>query len=938
MPSDRHKQSLQDVTAVRECRHGRIRYLRGDSFVGRSLELYGEFSEAEAALLARLLSPGDVVVEAGANVGALTIPMAKAVGPTGRIIAYEPQRLVAEILRDNLAVNELANVEVRHAALGAEAGTIAVPPVNYHGGGNFGGVALGGPAGEDVPLETVDGLALDRVDLIKVDVEGMEPEVLAGAAAAIRRHRPLLYLENDRSDRSRRLIEAVQGFGYRAYWHLPSLFNPDNHDARADNVFGKTVSVNLVGVPAERSVPTDDLRLVTDPGEDWRPTVTRAKRLTVKAHPPRRPSVDERLKHAKRALEENRLDDAEVMLRAIAKVDPANPELWFAKACLLVKSGRRDQAEQALRRVILVRPDHPLAHNNLAVILRQSGRLAESIYHYRSAIALKPDYPDAHKNLGMALLTLGEWQEGWRHYEWRERCADGRANARELAAPRWDGAPLDGRAILLHGEQGLGDTIQFARYAPLVAALGGRVALEVPRALHRLMAGLPGVDRLIVPGEDPGAIDAHLPLLSLPFALGISPDTVPADTPYLFAEPQLVAAWRRRLVGPGRKIGLVWAGSARHGNDANRSIAVEMLRPLLNVPQTAWYSLQVGGRADQVAALGIDDIVDLSPVLTDFAATAAAIAALDLVVTVDTSVAHLAGALGRPVWTLLPTPADWRWMTDGEATPWYPTMRLCRQRQPGDWPEVIDRLAADLAAGPAVPAVSAPGPVCPVCGGPTDSAAEHRQCDGCGFEKRNESSASPPTGLAATALAANRADLLARLLGDQIGALALGVLDDSADLTQAVAERCGIEVACLHTAADDDSDRAAAFDLIAAFIDDAGGDPHRPFAAAARYIGERGAVLVGAVTGPAPVAGIRTLASPGGSGHSERSLGLCAAAAGLELRPIGRGTGLFLGYRRLPAFAAGLVEPEVEDPSARRETMTVDINVARGRMTARRMG
>jgi FkbM family methyltransferase len=235
------------------------------------LVAYGEYSELEAQFLATWLRPGDVVVEAGANIGPVTVPLARAVGPAGRVLAYEPQRLVFQLLCCNLALNELGNVVARPAALGARAGVARVPAIPPSQAHNFGGVALSADAGggEQVQVEAIDDLALDACRLVKVDVEGMEAEVLEGARATIARLRPLLYLENDRADRSRALIGLVQSLGYRAFWHLPPLFNPANFAGRADNLFGTIVSVNMFCVPAESALRLAGLAEVAGPDDTW---------------------------------------------------------------------------------------------------------------------------------------------------------------------------------------------------------------------------------------------------------------------------------------------------------------------------------------------------------------------------------------------------------------------------------------------------------------------------------------------------------------------------------------------------------------------------------------------------------------------------------------------------------------------------------------------
>ena len=248
------------------------------------------------------------------------------------------------------------------------------------------------------------------------------------------------------------------------------------------------------------------------------------------------------------------------------------------------------------------------------------------------------------------------------------------------------GRGLNGRTILLHAEQGLGDTIQFCRYAALIAAQGGRVVLETPRALLKLLTGLQGVERLIATGDPLPAYDFHCPLMSLPHIFATSLATIPAPSSYIRIEEARRRDWRQRLSSATeRRVGLVWAGNPQHGNDRNRSLPFSALAPLWNVPGIRWYSLQLGERRADLNTAPLGVIEDLSPYLDDFTETAAAISALDLVLTVDTSVAHLAGAIGHPAWVMLPFVPDWRWLMRREDSPWYRSLRLFRQHRRGAW-------------------------------------------------------------------------------------------------------------------------------------------------------------------------------------------------------------------------------------------------------------
>jgi hypothetical protein len=302
----------------------------------------------------------------------------------------------------------------------------------------------------------------------------------------------------------------------------------------------------------------------------------------------------------------------------------------------------------------------------------------------------------------MLLLLLGRLREGFAEYEWRWRMPGFATPRRAFAQPMWTGDALAGRTLLVHAEQGLGSAIQFARYVEL-AATGGRVLLECRRPLQRLFAqslARPGgpAAGVVVKGEELPPFDCHAPLMSLPHLLGTTLETIPARVPYLAARPDDVAAWRERLASALRpRIGLVWAGDANHENDHNRSMPPQFLAPLADAP-AAFFSLQVPARGELSPVFPAGSVIDLAPALGDFAETAAVIANLDLVISVDTAVAHLAGALARPVWLLLPYVPEWRWLLERDDSPWYPTMRVFRQRKAGDWRGLVDHLAGVLRA------------------------------------------------------------------------------------------------------------------------------------------------------------------------------------------------------------------------------------------------
>jgi hypothetical protein len=342
-----------------------------------------------------------------------------------------------------------------------------------------------------------------------------------------------------------------------------------------------------------------------------------------------------------------------------------------------------------------------LGHIAMAAAHSDRGEREAMLAHYRRAVDVDPNHAGAHWNLAWELLKEGRLLEGWQHYEWRWRWEGFPERERPFATPRWEGENLDGARILLHGEQGFGDCIQFARYAPMVAALGGRVILEVPRPLVRVMSTLRGVEIVVARGERLPEFGCTCPLMSLPRVFGTAVESIPASVPYL-GVPDGVAS-DRMVCPPGvRRIGLVWGGSPGHQRDERRSIGLDLFCPLTRLDGFRWYSLQKGPAAAALRTGPPDlKVLDLASSIGDFADTAAIISQLDLVVTVDTSVAHLAGALGKPVWILVPAKSDWRWLLDRTDSPWYPTARLFRQRREGDWAREIDQVhQALLSLGP----------------------------------------------------------------------------------------------------------------------------------------------------------------------------------------------------------------------------------------------
>jgi tetratricopeptide (TPR) repeat protein len=385
--------------------------------------------------------------------------------------------------------------------------------------------------------------------------------------------------------------------------------------------------------------------------------------------------------------------------RAIA-LKPNFANAHFNRGNALGSLLRHVEAVESHQRAIALKPDYASAHYNRGNALGELLRHQEAIGSYRKAIALNPEDAKAHWNLAICHLTLGEYELGWKEHEWRWREEQRAGHRRAFAQPLWLGQyPLDGRTILLHGEQGLGDTLQFCRYVEPVAALGAKVVLEVQPALAPLLRNLHGAAAVAVHGAGLPAYDYHCPLMSLPLAFQTGLQSIPTAIPYIRSEPRQVAVWRNRLGEWKRpRIGLAWSGSATHRNDQKRSIALTELLPLL-VDQIEWVSLQTEVRPADAALLAAGtNLRHFGLELADFSDTAAIAELMDLVIAVDTSAAHLAGAMGKPVWILLPFNPEWRWMLDRNDCPWYPTARLIRQSTSGDWASVIQTVLQDVMA------------------------------------------------------------------------------------------------------------------------------------------------------------------------------------------------------------------------------------------------
>jgi len=392
-------------------------------------------------------------------------------------------------------------------------------------------------------------------------------------------------------------------------------------------------------------------------------------------------------------------EDALACFDRVLAVAPDNTAALSGRGNALRRLWRIDEALATFERALTLVRDDAALFANCAYALEDAGQQEAALACYERALAIAPDTPQVRVNAALCRLLMGDFATGWREYEWRWQLPAVQAAAPRHAQPLWLGeTPLSGKTILLWDEQGIGDAIQFCRFAALAAAEGATVVLGVPRPLEQLLAGVEGVSRVVTTYDPTLSVDCHCPLLSLPLAFSIGPDSIPASPRYLDADPALLAAWRGTLAEQSRpRIGLVWSGNPAHGNDRNRSIPLERFIRIADGPFEFICLQQEIRAADQPALARRPDIRAFEASLSDLPNTAALIQHVDLVISVDTALAHLAGALGRPVWILLPHNPDWRWLRHREDSPWYPTARLFRQPRCGDWQTVIDRVVYELA-------------------------------------------------------------------------------------------------------------------------------------------------------------------------------------------------------------------------------------------------
>lgn len=396
---------------------------------------------------------------------------------------------------------------------------------------------------------------------------------------------------------------------------------------------------------------------------------------------------------------QGRLAEAMASFRRALAIDPSLPQANQNLAAITRDRGALEAAAAGYRRAAAANPADAQLWNDLGNVYRELGRHGDALASFAEAIARQPALAEAHFSMAQVQLLCGEYPAGWDSYEWRWKVKGLNLSMPEFQQPLWNGDPLPAGTLLLHAEQGLGDTLQFVRFAQLAAVRCGTVLLQCQPQIAGILRSVRGLSRVIARGEPLPAFDAHLPLMSLPRIVRTTLDRIPWDGPYVHAEPRRVAAWRGMLAPQARlHVGLVWAGRPDYWDDRKRSISLDMLAPLA-APGIAFYNLQWGGEAAAQAAAPPAGMrmVDFGDRIRDFSETAALVRCLDVVIAVDTAMSHLAGAMGARTWVLLPQAPEWRWLLEREDSPWYPATRLFRQDVDGDWSGPIRRIAAALA-------------------------------------------------------------------------------------------------------------------------------------------------------------------------------------------------------------------------------------------------
>jgi FkbM family methyltransferase len=682
------------LNVLKNCKSGIMLYNTNDVYVGKSLNEYGEFSQAEVDLFEKFISDGMTVIDVGANIGCHTVNFARMVGSTGLVFAYEPQRLCYYCLCANVALNNLTNVYCLQNAVGREDGRIDVPELDYRCENNFGGISLGTITENcdkcSVKMIRLDDRKLNRIDFIKIDVEGMEGEVLSGAKETILKHRPFLYLENDRPENVSLLVKMVRSLNYEIYFHAPPLYNSGNFLKNRKNIFGTITSINMFCCPKEFEMSIDTAALkLTRLNADGKISLHRENNNINQLHVDVNEAVIESCIKASVYYSENLCDHTRGLAFAdmAMRVNSEDYRGYYQAAMVMCKSFNYETALKFIDLSIEKNPRHFNSLMNRATILGGLNRYPEAIDQYKIALKEQPDAANTHFYMACALMSEGRFKEGFDEYEWRFKMDKIKQFVNLMPnVPMWNGENLDGKKILIFCEQGGGDLINFIRYAKF---LSGEVHLACPRNMIKLIKNCDGLDNIIPFNSDDGTIvennfDYMCSVMSLPRFFGIN-----TEAGYIKTETK---DWKCPCEFENNflNVGVVWAGNEMHENDQSRSCRLKHLEKLSKVPNVRLYSLQKGemrrhwrseGAVDLLEGSENVDLEDYTFYLNDFNDTANFIEKLDLVISVDTCVAHIAAAMGKSVWLMTGFYPDHRWMNKTDKSIWYPTVKIFRKEQ-----------------------------------------------------------------------------------------------------------------------------------------------------------------------------------------------------------------------------------------------------------------
>lgn len=679
----------EDFTAAVRTRWGLVNFDRRDRYIGSALTLYSEYAAIEIQFLLQYIKPDMLVLDIGANVGTHSVAFEWA---GAQVMAFEPQRSIYRLLRSNLRHGRAYNM-----ALGADNTTRFLTPAENNG--NSGGVSIADEGSEEVTVRTLDSFGLEDVGFIKIDVEGSEHDVLVGGEKTITRCRPILYLENDRTENSATLLRWLMRHSYEVYWHTPSMFDPNNPCERTDNIFPGLNAINILAVPCESTVERPELHRVLHPKDQPAASTSVRDEATLLV------SIACDLINRKHCI------TAVAALRRAIALAPDKGDAWAELGVALHALGRFPEAIKALERAILLDPTYLNAKSNLALVkgILEDYDHAESLMKELIEIPIRAIPERIH--LGLMLLSKGDWERGLTLYEQRIGVVVKEFKLPKLGVPYWQGENLDGKTLYVQTEQGIGDTIAFSRYLTWVKERHPtvRIKFNCHTSYENLLWEFRHLVEFVPSGvlwPDPGSterFDYGVYLHSLAYLAGARLDNIRPD-------PGLI---RRRVdmqceqVGfnmPAptragvRKVGICWTGNPENPTQARRSVPLDALLWLATDPNCVLYSLQCGpGQAD-IARLGAHVIIeDLSEAIQpDLVHTGVAIRKLDVVVTCCTSIAHLAGALGVPTFLMLCHDPYWVWGREPHTTPWYPSVRVFRQETRGDWNSVIRNVASAL--------------------------------------------------------------------------------------------------------------------------------------------------------------------------------------------------------------------------------------------------